>query len=256
MARRRSGRARSRSGTAARSRACCRRRSNSACGRWRCDRAASASVASSNASATWPIAREMRQLLAVGGGDAGALLAAMLQRVEAEVGEVGRLRVAEDAEDTALVLEFVEHGLLAGSALFYAARSPRSTVSSARDHSLLSFAQPAVDSRRCPSIAIDSRSPPVRPIDPGRARRASAASCSSALQVRRPSTDTTTRDADSPKSVRRRVAVGRRAGRSTLQPMPPVPNAHSASVTARPPSEQSCADCEQARPSPPASAAR
>ena len=47
--------------------------------------------------------------VAVGGDDAGALLAAMLQRVEAEVREVGRLGVAEDAEDAALVLELVEH---------------------------------------------------------------------------------------------------------------------------------------------------
>ena len=61
------------------------------------------------ASATWPIARDTRMLLAVGGGDAGALLPAVLQRVEAEVGEVRRLGVAEDAEDAALVLELVEH---------------------------------------------------------------------------------------------------------------------------------------------------
>ena len=49
-------------------------------------------------------------LLAVGRGDAGALLAAVLQRVEAEVGHVGRFGMAEDAEDAALVLEFIEHG--------------------------------------------------------------------------------------------------------------------------------------------------
>ena len=33
----------------------------------------------------------------------------MLQRVEAEVGQVGGLGVAEDAEDAAFVFEFVEH---------------------------------------------------------------------------------------------------------------------------------------------------
>ena len=43
------------------------------------------------------------ELLAVGGGDAGALLSAMLKRVEAEVGEIGRLGVPEDPEDAALV---------------------------------------------------------------------------------------------------------------------------------------------------------
>ena len=49
-------------------------------------------------------------LLAVGGADAGALLAAMLQGVEAEIGQVGRFGMAEDAEDAALVFELIEHG--------------------------------------------------------------------------------------------------------------------------------------------------
>ena len=39
----------------------------------------------------------------------GALLAAMLQRVETEIRHVGGLGVAEDAEDAAFVLELVEH---------------------------------------------------------------------------------------------------------------------------------------------------
>src|SRR6185436_5224241 len=47
--------------------------------------------------------------LPVGGDDAGAFLAAVLQRVQAEVGEVGRFGVAEDAEDAAFVLELIEH---------------------------------------------------------------------------------------------------------------------------------------------------
>ena len=41
----------------------------------------------------------------------GALLAAVLQRVEAEVGEVRGLGVAEDAEDAAFVVELVEHAV-------------------------------------------------------------------------------------------------------------------------------------------------
>ena len=48
------------------------------------------------------------QLLPIGGGNARAFLAAMLERIEAEIGEVRGLRVAEDAEDTALVFEW--HG--------------------------------------------------------------------------------------------------------------------------------------------------
>ena len=45
----------------------------------------------------------------VGGGDAGALLPAVLERVQAEIRHVGRLGVAEDAEDAALFPELVKH---------------------------------------------------------------------------------------------------------------------------------------------------
>ena len=106
----RSGRARSRSGSAARSAAGSRPRSSSGCGRWRCGRAGTRAPRSSNASATCPIAREMRIFSPSAVADAGALLPAMLQRVEAEVGQVGRFGMAEDAEDAALVFEFIEHG--------------------------------------------------------------------------------------------------------------------------------------------------
>ena len=49
------------------------------------------------------------QPVAVGRRDADALLAAMLERVQAEVGHVGRFGVAEDAEDAALFSELVHH---------------------------------------------------------------------------------------------------------------------------------------------------
>ena len=55
------------------------------------------------------------ELLAVGGGDAGALLAAMLKRVKAKVGEVGGLGVPEDSKNTALVFEC--HGCTVDSTL-------------------------------------------------------------------------------------------------------------------------------------------
>ena len=45
--------------------------------------------------------------LVVGADDAGAFLAAMLQRVEAEVDELGGLDVAKDAEHATLVLHMV-----------------------------------------------------------------------------------------------------------------------------------------------------
>ena len=41
-------------------------------------------------------------------GDAGALLPAMLERVESEVRHVGGFGVTEDPEDAAFVLEFIE----------------------------------------------------------------------------------------------------------------------------------------------------
>ena len=46
------------------------------------------------------------KLLAVGGGNAGALLAAMLERVEAKVGEVGGLGMSEDSKNTTLVFKW------------------------------------------------------------------------------------------------------------------------------------------------------
>ena len=62
-------------------------------------------------------AARTRIRFAVGGGDAGALLAAVLERVEAEVGEVGGLGMSEDAEDAALVFEFVHPSPPAAAAL-------------------------------------------------------------------------------------------------------------------------------------------
>ena len=85
-------------------------------------------VGSSNASATWPMAREMRIFAPSAVAMPALSWPAVLQRVKAEVGQVGGLGMAEDAEDAALVFELVEHGWCAGSRsaapmpLFYAAR--------------------------------------------------------------------------------------------------------------------------------------
>jgi hypothetical protein len=46
---------------------------------------------------------------AVGCGNAGAFLSAVLQRIEPEVGEIGRLWMADDPEDAALIVKFVQH---------------------------------------------------------------------------------------------------------------------------------------------------
>ena len=44
---------------------------------------------------------------AVGGDDAGGFLAAMLQGVEAQIGELGGFGVAEDAADTAVIVKVI-----------------------------------------------------------------------------------------------------------------------------------------------------
>ncbi len=48
------------------------------------------------------------QCQAVGGDDARRLLSAMLQRVQAEVSQLLRLRVSVDRHHSALVMEFIE----------------------------------------------------------------------------------------------------------------------------------------------------
>ncbi len=59
---------------------------------------------------THPAMRDQR--LAVGRDDSGGFLSAMLQRIHPQVGEIGGLGMAEDAEDAAFLVEGVEVGLL------------------------------------------------------------------------------------------------------------------------------------------------
>ena len=110
-------------------------------------------------------------LRAVGGGDARALLAAVLQRVQAEVGHVGRFGVAEDAEDAALVLEFVEHVRpILLSEIPIDRRRPRS----------LGVVDRHVDRHAAPAAAMRSRLPPVWPMT--RAGTPAAAACAHDLR--------------------------------------------------------------------------
>ena len=59
-------------------------------------------------SATWPMDFVGVDLVAIGGADAGALLAAMLQRVEPEIGQLGGFGVAVDGDDAAFFVELIE----------------------------------------------------------------------------------------------------------------------------------------------------
>ena len=179
-------------------------------------------------------------MLAVRRRDAGALLAAMLQRVETEVGHVRGFGVAEDAEDAALFVELVDIMLMAVTLC-----ASQSTVQCAVDQTRLGFGDRTSSIASVPSTRSacgcrrSVRSPaPARPPRP----RARAPSVDASRRRR----DTITRDADSPKSA---AASIQRSGRADATasidvsaPTPPVSKQHSASVTASPPSEQSCAD--------------
>ena len=163
----------------------------------------------------------------------------MLQRVQPEVGHVGRFGMAEDAEDAALVLELVEHVLQRHL------RLSQITCSIAVDHAALGLVHATRRSTVSPPTAIRSRLPPVSPMT-----RAGTPRGGRALQHfashprasrRRPRATPTRRTA--PPLVDAAVAGdGRAPSIDTSAPMPPVSKQHSASVTASPPSEQSCAD--------------
>ena len=139
----------------------------------------------------------------------------MLQRVQAEVGHVGRFGMAEDAEDAAFVFELVEHDLRVGPLPARSGdRRSDSRIASISSRYATRFAKYrsiAVDHARSasstgtstairPPTAIRSRLPPVRPIDAGR-HAAAAARCQHRRAGRRAAVETTTRDADSPKSA-------------------------------------------------------
>src|SRR5215471_21215049 len=55
-------------------------------------------------------AAEVVHFAAVAGSDAGAFLTAMLQRIQAEIRDIGRLGMAIDGDDAAFFVEFVKHG--------------------------------------------------------------------------------------------------------------------------------------------------
>ena len=190
----------------------------------------------------------------------------MLERVQPEIGQVGRLGVPEDAEDAALVVEFVERreGRRCGVIVSIRALRLRS-----RGHA--SCTAPRVVARQATCLQRGSRWPmdqaalrrrsrhdAIRPVNRdvgsgcrrfGRSRAPVAAQQRGALKhlgtcSRRD--DTTTRDARfrrtaAASSTSRRGDAAARADRRPT-PMPAVSKQHSASVTARPPSAQSCAD--------------
>ena len=148
------------------------------------------------------IAHRLRDadLRAVGRGNAGALLPAVLKRVEPEVGEIRRLGMSNDSEDAALIAEFVDHQQTLASA-----------CSSGNGSTALEVLLDAPSTRPAPPrrAVRPTRARPRRRCEydlPRRFRSARLAASrprpsTAARPTRSGLTDTTTREADSPKSV-------------------------------------------------------
>src|SRR4051812_21222132 len=107
----------------------------------------------------------------------------MLQRIQPEIGHVGRLGVAEDAEHAAFFSELIHHATRFEKWRSSACDQARSAASTER----------SIATR--PPTAIFRRFPPVCPITVAGTRFAAAA-CSTSVS-RSGDVDTTTRDADS-----------------------------------------------------------
>ena len=151
----------------------------------------------------------------------------MLQRVEAEVGEVRRLGVAEDAEDAALVAELVEHAALCrcltrSRPCYAASARPR------RHPRLDRTVRPAGSCHRRSVNASASRprrstmriaAPPVRPITAAGTPAAAAGATTASAVRRRPPT--------------RRPARPTRQTRSLVGEAPPGAPAHGSPTVAR-----------------------
>src|SRR6185436_5580430 len=184
---------------------------------------------------------------AVGGGNAGAFLAAMLERVEPQVGEVRGLCVPEDSEDPALVFELVEHAASVPIVRPYATvRSNRDAIAPSQ---IRSAASTASSITRRPPTDNRTRPPPTRPMSA--AGTPSCSASASASRSRPAATETTARDADSPNrvAISPNSASAATGGRSTSTPGVPLKQ-HSATVTAMPPSAQSWADLKSPRAAP------
>ena len=166
--------------------------------------------------------------------DADALLAAMLQRVEAEVGQVGGLGVAVDAEDAALFLE--GHSVPRTDAVAPIALTPPVRPASSPDPRSTAL-RPRPREQSIADCAVDR--------DRGSSRRRSCRSRAAgtpAARGRRQRPSAVVAGVDAHDDARRRLAEQRRgqhdrrrrrpraAATSTSAPMPPVSKQHSASV--------------------------
>src|SRR5882762_5679693 len=179
------------------------------------------------------------QLFAVARDDAGGFLAAMLQRVEAEVGEVGGFRMAKDTEDTTLVVKMI---VGEGEFLTHFAASVLSSEwpqASRRISMGLSITMRPLCSMRKASLWVTWPS-----------SRTATWDCHAVLRTAASFDGVTETTARAPRSLKRADSAGSPSSRMTFAPRaggassaPTEAKQDSARVTARPPSEISWADC-------------
>src|SRR5467141_5382537 len=178
------------------------------------------------------------QLLAVARDDASRFLAAMLKSIEAEVGEVGGFGMAEDAEDTTLVVEMiVGEGELLTHLVVRARSSEWAQASRSVSTELSITARPLCSMRNEPSRVTWPSS------------CAATLYCLAVLRTAASFDGVTETTARAPRSPKRADSAGSPSSRMTFAPRaggassaPTEAKQDSARVTARPPSEISWAD--------------
>src|SRR4029077_10354480 len=175
-----------------------------------------------------------KEIGTVARNDSGGFLAAMLQRVEAEIGEVRGFRMAEDAEHTTLVVEMiVGEGELVCHHEINVRSSELAQTSRRASRGESTTALPLYSMRSAlPRCTLPSSRAPT-PYCLAVARTAASFVGE---------TDTTQRAPRSLKSANSGEAASSKEMRA---PSPSVEKQDSARVTAMPPSEMSWADCTE-----------
>src|SRR3989449_58927 len=155
----------------------------------------------------------------------------MLQRVEAKIGELGRLRMAENAEHATFVVEVVVQHSVWINHFDRSVRSSELAQASRQSETPLRITVCAFHSMR--------NSPPRVTCPISCAATGYCLAIASTWAIEPCATDTTARAPRSPNSA---ASAGSRAARVTRAERPWLAKQHSARVVARPPSLTSCAE--------------
>src|SRR5260370_27085337 len=155
----------------------------------------------------------------------------MLQRVEAEIGELGRLGMAEDSEHTTFVVEVVVEPSVRINHFDRSVFSSELAQASRRSETPLRITACAFHSMR--------NSPPRVTCPISCAATWYCLAIGSTRAIEPCATDTTAR---APRSPNRAASAGSQAARVTRPERPWLAKQHSARAVARPPSLTSCAE--------------